>query len=547
MHPHMPLTSPVGHFIRRNITRGNERLAYVVNRKVILTPEERYDYYSDISTDSVSDSEHEAPTYVVRRPLKPGSRRPPCNLGRPFINMNIPLEKLQRSQKLVVSLKAGDVSIGCVPTVVTVDAVEETVDRLTLVLANESMALPIAYQIYQEDDFATETSSCLDYAVFLIPRLMPLPILLDVRYEMQNVPAPERLDFLKHTCEQFITDEMVSVKISATSIHNGLLKHKMAHLYASKTLQVANKMIPLTGVAAEARSGKKLELLKGNRCIASFRTDEAENWASAINDLISGVSKPLIDAYLLTFASHSNTETLSQRIIAAITSPNVSFTVSLLNYDDLPMPMICSIFEILVAKQRLAFFIRTILFAEVSITQFDELFITESRYAKAFLSLLRGIANEWIAEVSCEMKIYNIISAFASIPPKALFMLRTLILVASIRVPQDSHVMIPFFNCICALTERKQEQKRMIRLLKSKEQLNNRSVLLLSPFLEAILKTYPAITPSRVDFSVTDQIYQFLLAHIRSVLADFEKISSIADPLLYSYEQSLRFQLRDLL
>ena len=486
---------------------------------------------------------------------------------------------------------------------VTDDARNARIDRLTVFMASDAIAIPISNhqsEVELPDPDGIERvekmfspmsefeKSDIDYTIFLLPRLLPLPLFPDLRDKMEMLDADRRDAFLRVYCESYITPDVVPLaqdKIDMIAVYGGVLGRKrglrktvrrQATLYLTGELWFGDEVIKLEGLVAKLSSRKsKFTLTKNKKTRFTFRTaspEEALNWARNINELLQGSSRLLLDLFLFAYASPMKYSTTKELVLSALSSPDVSLVVSLLTNDKFSLTLVGQIFQVFLSVKRIDYLIRCLLLSELTTTDFNHAFAVKSVYSTSLLVLFVGAAQEWIRQFArsflengietAEDMIELTMLAFNAIPPRSLFIIRALLLITAIRVPSDSHPLLPFFNFIMAsirpfVIQIDSEKKvrhhnvwlQLLDILTSRDQFKSKYILMLSPFMLRIIRSVPVLKDCPLGGVDFQQIYAFMndnCSAINKSLREIHDREPRDHPLTHSYYQNLRFLMKDI-
>ena len=535
-------------------------------------------------------------------------------LSNPYIPV-VPVAELQEQdeQKIIVSRdtvapnskflnKLQNKAMAASYQVTTEEAQSKNVDRLTVFLANDAIAIPISnhttdLELADPDGIERVEKMFnplielekpdVDYTIFLLPRLLPLPLFPDLKAKLEQLNPDKRDAFLRVLCEDYITSDVVPLsrtKIDSIAIYCGMLGKKKglrkpvmrhASLYLTGELVIGDDVIQLDGLVAKLSSRKnKFTLTKKKKTKYTFRTtnpQEALTWAKNINELVQGSSHLLMDLFLFAFASPLKFSTMKETIVSALSSPDVSFVVTLLNHDKFSLTLADQVFQVFLSNKRIDYLIRCLLLSEMTTQDYNRMFTAKSLYSTSILVLFVSVAQQWITNFAqsfienkidtAEDMIELTMLAFGAIPPRALFIARALLLTTVIYVPSDSHPMMPFFNFVMAairpfVLEIDAEAKsrhhniwtQLSDLLSSRDQFKSQFVLMLSPFMSRILNVVPVLNDCPLGGVNVDAIYGFMSSNALSLNKAFREIhdrDQCDHPLVHSYYQNLRFLMKD--
>ena len=306
-------------------------------------------------------------------------------------------------------------------------------------------------------------------------------------------------------------------------------------------------------------NGKNVTILKASS------DEECEVWKRQIKSLNDGTSVAFLDLCLFCLSSYAILNPQcekAEQVIAAVSSPYLLFAVDLLKRD-IGAEQILSI---LVCTDRLGFFVRALVLAEVSETDFADLFKKQTRYTKALLSLFVASSKEWLKRVSFDLfdksantwsSLLNILYSFrSSMPSNGLCIIRIILLVLLVSYHKQTHPIIPvlsFLKLALTMNDEGHDNETLERSFNDLEQilLENKEpdhvvILKIYPFVQTMLSITPKL---KGDTAKLDEhalnLYNIILKDVKSVNDDFR--AAISDrsggphPLVLCYRQTLRF------
>ena len=437
-----------------------------------------------------------------------------------------------------------------------------------------------------------------------IPEIMDIQQKVNLRISNSNRSSKKIQDhFIKERLKSYIVPNLLPIsnkRINKQPIFADFLyrvrkgENQMGYLRANKILAVGNTRFNLNQhytIIEGSKSSqfqtkdkneklnqdpktldKTLYFIKDGKLLTSMiatSEDMAHTWVTAIKELVNDKSRYLLDLYL------ANISTLAidfdSMIYSSITSPFILFTINLLNLDHISISEIRLIFSILCTENKIVFFLRTILFAEMTRNKnYDQIFFQKEKYSVALFKLFSAISNDWLDEVSlnmmkneiknCEDLIEFIIFSFSRIATTSLFFLRALILTSLIVFDTNNiaHPLIPFFNFILSclrpfisaygdyFPKFNNLQLQVHSLLISEEKMKSRSVLLLSQFMKKIINEHWIIEAQYFEIPKNSSLvlYKFMNHNIKDILLSLKKDQKCVKshhPLFYSFYQNLKF------
>ena len=362
----------------------------------------------------------------------------------------------------------------------------------------------------------------------------------------------------------FKTIPIYSNNIKVKSNENILLR---AYLFSNKFV-CGNTTIEITSeTKVELSSPKGIRILNNNSDTCYFYEcndeSEARFWVNSIESLANNTNVEVINLHLFILSSYEPSLSIEEKVVSAITSPIILFSLTLLNHEAFDKNYILSLFNILKAKSRHDFFIRSLLLAEFSFKSHEKLFQDLTDYSEAFINLFSSVSNQWLslfADNIINNKITNsddlltlFYSLFSLIDNDGFYMIRCLILYSCALCPSKHHPLIPFFNFLKTSLNQFHINfdcfNDLLNKLKAYEFVNQKLSELV-PFTIKIVQNLPKIQSNKNK--VQEQagtIYQFLINNCSTIIpkltekAFSENIES-QNPITLSYYQNLIFLLR---
>ena len=342
-------------------------------------------------------------------------------------------------------------------------------------------------------------------------------------------------------------------------LFSGMLKAKgkkgsaiVAKLLCSKRIVMGDMEIPCGPDDDVTIDEGDLRITNG-RNIVTLRPnsdEEGEVWKRQIDALNNGTSIAFLDLCLFCLSSYAIMDSACEKadqVIAAVASPHILFTVDLLDRGI----GIDQILNILICTNRMDFFVRTILLAEISATSFSDLFKKPSRYTNALASLFVASSRDWIRRFSFllfdnenkwDALLKVLYTLMSCLPDNGLYIMRTILLTLLTTYDNENHSMLPLLEFLRLVLVREsaqsrydETQERAFRELRQILVKNSRAdhvlILELCPFFQKIISTTPKLTGdvSKLDEQALN-LYALLLKDVKAVNNNFTAAMNSANP-----------------
>lgn len=287
---------------------------------------------------------------------------------------------------------------------------------------------------------------------------------------------------------------------------------KLSILHTKELLVDSHTRYPLESVRFDDQTMK----IEGKFAV-SFRMnseEEVENWKICINDVLQDRSKLFIELCIRYVASYANTKTPAGEVIAAICSPYLLFTISLLNEG-----INNHIFSILAAHNMLDFFVRCLVMSELNLSlSFDDLYSDDHEYSSALVSLFLSVSESWTDNtlslleknnVTSGLDVLNILySVISSIDSRGFYIIRLVTVLAYVKYPLHVCPAIALFRFIskCLAKVRKEQANvqqafRDLEILLESQPYEHMLLLMVAPFVQKIVDTVPVVPNDDSDIS----------------------------------------------
>ncbi|OHT09884.1 hypothetical protein TRFO_04427 [Tritrichomonas foetus] len=463
-----------------------------------------------------------------------------------------------------------------------------------IIINDNATDLPLSTRISSDDEIGSNDSGfslskLYSSLAFPFSRMSPIiqKILDPIEKQLQSINPSNRQEYILMYAKTFIHENPVLAPLSTYNISHFVIfqslisykrisKQKPCFITAVLTLDGvlrtndANNEIDIKGCTFSVHKNVEIEIIKNEKRIFKFYSDNAEKWHNVLTELSHNDSILILPAFLRIISVDCQT-TLEQ-----IISPNLILTISLLNCCQLKTSLARSVFEIFLANKRLDFLLRSLFFAEASVTPLHYLFKKKTRYSTAMIALFTSVGHKWLYTLALNI-IKNKISsshsllqliflAFKTIPNKALYIVRIVIMLSILTsTNHEKSIFIPFISFMRAsiqpyITRYFSESvgctsslfAQLEMHLQSPIIVSNDTFLRLAPFVNDLLRISPKLIQDHEtnQNSEVNEINEFIKSNPESllkILKTYLESENPEHPVIYSYYQNLKFLLRDLL
>jgi hypothetical protein len=236
-------------------------------------------------------------------------------------------------------------------------------------------------------------------------------------------------------------------------------------LLPSNILQIDGSPHFLDEVETELAPGENwLRIVSGGDEVRVLTASDRDafRWVLRIEHVKTGMSECFLDLAIFLLAAYSPSVSIEGQVVAAVASPFVLFTVSLLNEPQIDCG---TIFNILVVTRRIDFFIRAVYLAEISSGKPNETwFAGGTALSSAIIALFRGVAGDGIGYFAAKIEMEKtldiagllgiIYSFLPTITRAAFYLFRALVLVLVTIYPDEEAfvpIVRPLFNFLRAV------------------------------------------------------------------------------------------------